>query len=83
MVSRSSFQRFLVTYTVDLVSVLRNLFDITPTATWDGLRGAYGAYERSGSRQRIHDSIFSNIARGGHPLSQGDLGGMVRGIFVA
>ncbi len=68
-------QSFLITYTVDLISVLRKLFDVTLTATWDGLRGAYGTYEQSGSRQRVHDHILSNTARG--VLTKGGMDGIV------
>ncbi|KAH8998262.1 hypothetical protein EDB86DRAFT_3242877 [Lactarius hatsudake] len=71
-------QRFLFTYTVDLVSVLRKLFDTTLTATWDGVREAYGAYEQSGSRQRLHNRILSNTAPGGFALKKGSIDGMVR-----
>ena len=58
-------QRLLIAYTVDLIRVLRELFDITLqprlalTTTWEGLQGAFEAYERSASRQRAHHVISS------------------------
>ncbi|KAH8998267.1 hypothetical protein EDB86DRAFT_825885 [Lactarius hatsudake] len=75
-------QRFLMTYTVDLVSVLRKLFDTTLTATWDGVQEAYGAYEKSGSRQNLHDRILSNIPQDGHDLKGGDVNGIFRVLFA-
>ncbi|KAH9070973.1 hypothetical protein EDB83DRAFT_304404 [Lactarius deliciosus] len=75
-------QQFLMTYTADLISVLRILFDTTPTPTWDGVRGAYGAYEQSGSRQNLHDRILSTTARGEHVLTKGDMNGVFRGLFA-
>ncbi|KAH9015511.1 hypothetical protein EDB85DRAFT_810210 [Lactarius pseudohatsudake] len=80
----SGLQRFLMTYTVNLVSVLRKLFDttVTLTATWDGVQEAYGAYEQSGSRQNLHDRLLSTTARGGHVLTKGDMDGVFRGLFA-
>ncbi|KAH9165399.1 hypothetical protein EDB89DRAFT_2233439 [Lactarius sanguifluus] len=74
--------RFLMTYTVDLVSVLRKLFDATLTATWDGVQEAYGAYEKSGSRQNLHDRILSNIPQGGQDLKGSDVNGIFRVLFA-
>lgn len=74
----SSFQHLLLSYTVDLISVLRNLFSTGITATWDGLQEAYQVYERSGSRQNLHRRIFSNTKQGGHLLNKDEMGGMVR-----
>ncbi|KAH9052348.1 hypothetical protein EDB87DRAFT_1658624 [Lactarius vividus] len=65
-----SVQRLLIAYTVDLVGVLRELFDITLrpdlalTTTWKELQVAFESYERSYSRQRIHNSIYSNTTEG-------------------
>ncbi|KAH9054706.1 hypothetical protein EDB87DRAFT_1825086 [Lactarius vividus] len=65
-----SVQRFLIAYTVDLVGVLRELYDITLrpdlalTTTWKELQVAFESYERSYSRQRIHNSIYSNTTEG-------------------
>jgi hypothetical protein len=53
-------------YTVDLLSVLRELFDFTLqpglalTTNWDVLKEAFAAYEYSSSRQDIHNRIRSN-----------------------
>ncbi|KAH8998269.1 hypothetical protein EDB86DRAFT_2912058 [Lactarius hatsudake] len=75
-------QQFIMTYTADLISVLRILFDTTTTPTWDGVRGAYGAYEQSGSRQNLHDRILSTTARGEHVLTKGDMNGVFRELFA-
>ena len=85
MAARSWLQRFLITYTVDLLSVLRGLFDpglTASSATWGGLQGAYEVYERSGSRQNLHSRIVSNIAPGGHVLNKVGMDGMVRELLV-
>jgi len=72
--SRSSVQSLLVAYTVDLISVLKSLFDFTlnprlsGTMTWEVLKEAFEAYERSNSRQRIHDRVRSNFQQGGRIL---------------
>jgi len=63
--TRPEIQRLLIAYTVDLISVLRELFDITLkpdlalTTSWKELKAAFEAYERSPSCRRIHDSICS------------------------
>ncbi|KAH9038296.1 hypothetical protein EDB84DRAFT_1479590 [Lactarius hengduanensis] len=75
-------QHFLMTYTAELISVLRMLFDTTLTPTWDGVQGAYGAYEQSGSRQNLHDRLLSTTTRGGHALTKGDMDGVFRGLFA-
>ena len=61
---RPSVQRLLIAHTVDLISVLRKLFDILtlrpglgPTTTWTELREAVETYELS--RQLIHENICS------------------------
>ncbi|KAH8988588.1 hypothetical protein EDB92DRAFT_1871368 [Lactarius akahatsu] len=60
-----SVQRVLIVYTVDLVSILVELFGITLRpelafrTDWTELQAAFEAYERSSSRQRIRESIFS------------------------
>jgi hypothetical protein len=62
---RSAVHRLLIAYTVDLIRVLRELFDLTLrpdlalTTTWTELREAFESYEQSNSRQRIHQSICS------------------------
>ncbi|KAF5346271.1 hypothetical protein D9756_011263 [Leucocoprinus leucothites] len=54
-------QCLLITYTVDLINILRELFDFTHksspalTITWEGLREVFEAYECSPTCQRIHD----------------------------
>jgi len=63
-----SVQRLVMAYTVDLIRVLRELHDITHrpnlvlTASWVELQAAFEAYERSHSRQRIHERICSKTA---------------------
>ncbi len=67
VMGRPSVQRLLIAYTVDLISVLRELFNITLkpelalTTTWTELQAAFEAYERS-SCQRIHESICSKTS---------------------
>ena len=69
VMGRPSVQRLLIAHTVDLICVLRKLFDITLrpelllTTTWTELREAFEAYERSYSRQRIHESICSRTTQ--------------------
>ncbi|KAI9432389.1 hypothetical protein H4582DRAFT_2131814 [Lactarius indigo] len=78
-----SVQRLLIAYTVDLVGVLRELFDITLrpdlalTTTWKELQVAFESYERSYSRQRIHNSIYSNTTHG-QQMTVDDISRMVR-----
>ena len=61
--ARPSVQRLLIAYTVDLISVLRELFDLTLqpnkalATTWPELKEAFEAYERSPDRQRIHNNL--------------------------
>lgn len=61
----SEAQRLLFAYIVDLIKVLIELFNITIrvelalTTTPSSLEEAFDAYEKSSSRQRIHDSIRS------------------------
>ncbi|KAH9025541.1 hypothetical protein EDB85DRAFT_2277262 [Lactarius pseudohatsudake] len=65
-----SVQRLLIAYTVDLLCVLRELFDITLkpdlalTTSWKELQVAFESYERSYSRRHNHNSICSNTMRG-------------------
>ncbi|KAF5346881.1 hypothetical protein D9756_010595 [Leucocoprinus leucothites] len=79
-------QRLLVAYTVDLTNVLGELFDFTlkPAlalkTTWEELREAYEAYERSSSRQRIHDIIRSKAPQGEQLLSADGLDEKVRAL---
>ena len=52
----------IMAYTVDLISVLKELFDITlnpksaGTTKWEELKEAFEAYERSKGRQNAHDA---------------------------
>jgi hypothetical protein len=65
VMDRSEAQRVLIAYIVDLIMVLIELFNITIrlelalTVTWDSLQEAFESYEKSSSRQRIHESIRS------------------------
>ena len=83
---RPEVQRFLIGYTVDLVNVLRELFDFTLkpalalTTTWEELREAFEAYERSSSRQRIHNIICSKAPQGEHILTADGLNEKVRAL---
>ena len=58
-------QRLLFAYIVDLIKVLIELFNITIsvklalTTTPSSLEEAFDAYEKSSSRQSIHESIRS------------------------
>ena len=68
--ARPDVQRLLVTYIVDLISVLRELFyftlkpDKALATTWEELQYAFEAYGKSPSRQRIHNSIRSKPMQG-------------------
>ncbi|KAF5354022.1 hypothetical protein D9756_006944 [Leucocoprinus leucothites] len=59
----------ILAYTMDLVHVLRELFDFTLkptlalTTTGEELRETFEAYERSSSRQRTHNIICSKCRR--------------------
>jgi hypothetical protein len=84
MMARPSVQRLLIAYTVDLISVLRELFDLTLqpdkalATTWQELKEAFEAYERSPSRQRIHKSICSKSAQGEQIVTADDIREKVR-----
>ncbi|KAF5348285.1 hypothetical protein D9756_010480 [Leucocoprinus leucothites] len=79
-------QRLLVAYTMDLVHVLRELFDFTLkptlalTTTWEELREAFEAYECSSSRQRIHNIIPSKVPQGEQILTPDGLDKKVRAL---
>jgi len=76
---RPGVQRLLIAYTVDLISVLKELFYFTlrPASalapTWDDLKNAFETYERSSSRQRIHNIICSKSPQGGQILTEDDI----------
>lgn len=59
-------------YTVDLISVLKSLFDFTlkpdlaGTTNWEVLKEAFEDYERSNKRKEIHASCRS-IYNGNNP----------------
>jgi len=78
-----SVQRLLIAYTVDLIGILRKLFDITLRpglglmTTWKELQEALVAYERSLSRQRTHNSICSKLPLSGPILTMNRIGSMV------
>jgi hypothetical protein len=83
-VPRPSVQRLLIAYTVDLIGVLRELFDFTLkpdlalTTTWPVLQEAFQAYERSDCRERVHGSICSEYPQGEKVLTAGDVSEKVR-----
>ncbi|KAF8432216.1 hypothetical protein L210DRAFT_3487120 [Boletus edulis BED1] len=58
-------EALLMAYTIDLISVLKALFDFTlkpdlaGTANWEVLKEAFEDYERSNRRKDIHDSCRS------------------------
>ena len=83
MGTRPIVQRLVIAYTVDLICVLRELFDITLrpdlalTPSWVELQAAFEAYERSQSRQHIHKRICSRTGQD-ETLSAEDIGQKVR-----
>lgn len=84
LVNEASVQRLLFAYTVDLIRVLRELFDITLrpdaelTTTWRDLQEAFETYERSPSRRHIHKSICSYTPHDGWILTANDLTNKLR-----
>jgi hypothetical protein len=82
----ASVQRLLIAYIVDLIYVLKELFDITLrpelalSTTWMELREAFEAYERSRSRQRIHRDICSKTVEG-DPLTGDSISRKVRDLL--
>jgi len=84
LVNEAPVQRLLFAYTVDLIRVLRELFDITLrpdsklTPTWPDLREAFETYERSTSRRHIHESICSSIPPDGWTLTANDISNGLR-----
>ncbi|KAF8269279.1 hypothetical protein EI94DRAFT_1799447 [Lactarius quietus] len=76
-------QRLLFAYAVDLIRVLRELFDITLrpdalTTTWPDLKEALESYDRSPSRRHIHKSILSYTPHDGWILTAKDLSNKLR-----
>jgi len=84
LVNEAPVQRLLFAYTVDLIRVLRELFDITLrpdaelTTTWPDLKEAFETYERSPSRRHIHKSICSYTPQDGWILTAKDLTNKLR-----
>ena len=76
----SEAQQLLIAYIVDLIKVLIKLFNITIraelalTTTVSSLEEAFDAYEKSPSRQSIHDSIRSKKFM----LTTGEIRGEIR-----
>jgi hypothetical protein len=85
---RAPVQRLLIAYTVDLIRVLRELFDITLrpgsnlATTWPDLKEAFETYEQSPSRRYIHESICSNTPRDGWMVTASDIRKKVRELLV-
>src|ERR1700761_9838690 len=83
VMGRSSVQRLVIAYTVDLIRVLRELFDITLrpdlalTTSWAELQAAFEAYEQSQARQRIHHKIC-RTSHGDRALTADDICNKVR-----
>ena len=81
---RAPVQRLLIAYTVDLIRVLRELFDfaLRPgsklTIAWSDVREALETYARSPSRQDIHRSICSNALQDGWIVTASDVGKKLR-----
>ncbi|KAN0138278.1 hypothetical protein V8E53_003741 [Lactarius tabidus] len=77
-------QRLLLAYTVDLIRVLKELFNITLrpdaklTTTWPDLQEALETYARSPSLQHIHKSICSYTPQDGWFLTANDLTNKLR-----
>ena len=83
VMGRPPVQRLLIAYTVDLINVLRKLFDITLsrpelglTTTWTELREAFEAYEHS--RQRVHERIRPRTTQDEQTLSADGISEKVR-----
>jgi len=77
-------QRLLFAYTVDLIRVLRELFDITLrpgqnlAITWPDIKEAFETYERSPSRRQIHKSICSMTPQDGWIVTPSDIRAKLR-----
>jgi len=63
-------------YTIDLIAVLKSLFDFTlkpdlvGRTNWDVLKEAFEDYERSQKRKEIHDTCRSLYERNNRVLSR-------------
>jgi hypothetical protein len=64
-------QRVFIAYAVDLTLVLRELFDLallpdkTGSVTWDDLREAFEAYDRTPSRAGVHGEVTKLVKKHG------------------
>ena len=73
-----SVKRILMAYAVDLIWVLKSLFDFTlqprlaGKTDWEVLTEAFEAYERTSDRQRIHDSCRSAFQQNNRILDRDD-----------
>ncbi|KAF8432208.1 hypothetical protein L210DRAFT_3558661, partial [Boletus edulis BED1] len=69
-------EALLMAYIIDLISVLKALFDLmlkpdlAGTINWEVLKGAFEDYERSNRRKDIHDSCRSLYGTRGQILSR-------------
>jgi hypothetical protein len=66
---RPEVQRVFIAYTVDLILVLRELFDFTlqpqkaGRVTWDDLGEAWAAYHRTPSQAEVHSKITELVKK--------------------
>ncbi|KAI9464867.1 hypothetical protein HD554DRAFT_2174933 [Boletus coccyginus] len=69
-------ERLFMAYTIDLIAVLKSLFDFTlkpdliGTTNWEVLKEAFEDYERSQKRKEIHDACRSLYERNNRVLSR-------------
>ncbi|KAI9571840.1 hypothetical protein HD554DRAFT_2299923 [Boletus coccyginus] len=69
-------ERLFMAYTIDLIAVLKSLFDFTlkpdliGATNWGVLKEAFEAYERSQKRKEIHDTCRSLYERNDRVLSR-------------
>ena len=76
-----------MTYTIDLISVLKSLFDFTlkpdlvGTTNWEVLKEAFEDYERSNKRRELHDSCRSLYERSSRILTRDVFRQTVKGLL--
>ena len=76
VLARPEVECLLMTYTVDLIPVLKSLLDLTlkpglaGTTNWEVLKEAFEDYERSNKRKEIHASCRSMYDRTNQILIQ-------------
>jgi hypothetical protein len=81
--SRPDVQRLLITYAVDLILVMESLFRFTlkpglsGTTSWEVLKEAFEAYERSDAPHGVHGGVRSYIDQCGKSF---DLDGIFKKI---